>query len=114
MRQLDLSKLTRLKVVWMSGPSIRWIITTLQTAESTNLRQIIIQISAPLGASTELFYREWQDLDRLLLEFWTLRSVRPRIEYMAEKAGCELRELAPRLLPELTGRGAVNLVEHEW
>ena len=114
MRQLDLSKLTGLKeVVLMSGPNVRWITMTLQTAESTNLQRIIIHFPAPLRASDEeLFHREWQDLDYALLQLWTSRSVRPRIEHGGGLSWCELRKLAPRLLPELTSRGVVDLVEY--
>jgi len=113
-RQLDLSKLARLKeVVWISGPNVRWITMALQTAESTNLQRITIRFYIPLEASIEeLFHREWEDLDCALLQLWNSRSIRLRIEHRGEGAGCELRELAPRLLPELTGRGAVDLVEY--
>ena len=80
----------------------------LQTVESTNVEQIIIQPFAALEAPiAESVYREWQDLDRVLLHFWTSRSIRPRIGYRGES---DLIELAPILLPELTSRGVVDLV----
>jgi len=82
---------------------------TLQTAESINLERITIH-------SPDFFkrsgYREWQDLDRLLLQFWISHSIRPKI-------GCRngdryaLKSYASRLLPELTSRGVVDLVECE-
>ena len=114
-RQPDLSNLKRLKeVFWMSGPSVQWITVTLQTVESTNLSQIIIRFSIILWASVEQpFHREWRDLDRLLLQFWISHSIRPRIEYGREEVEHGLRELGPRLLPELTSRGIVDLVEYE-
>ena len=113
MPPLDLSRLTRLKeVVCVSGPSVQWITTTLQTAGSTNLQQIIIRSSTTTEASiAELVYREWEDLDRVLLQLWTSRSIRPKIGYQGRKGGCDLRELVLKLLPELTSRGVVDLVE---
>ena len=114
MRQLDFSKLTRLEVIRMRGPSVLWIITTLQTAKSTNLRQITILPPFKIGAwAEERFHQDWKDLDLLLLQFWTSHSIRPEIEYVGKEAGCELGELVPRLLPELTSRGIVDLVKYE-
>jgi len=93
----------------MKGPSVPWIIKTLQTAESTNLQQVIIRFSADLRApNEELFHREWQELDRLLLQFWTSHSIRLRIEYREEEVGYKLREVVPGL-PEFS-RGAVAVV----
>ena len=94
--------------------NVRWIIGALQTAESTNLRQITIRFPFELGAwSGGIFRREWQELDRALLQFWTSHSIRPRIEYWRVEEGYELGELASRLLPELTGRGVVDLVKYD-
>ena len=109
-RQLDLSKLTRLKVIWMRGPNVRWITMALQTAKSTNLQQIAIHFPSVLRAEAEeRFHQDWQDLDGLLLQFWTSHSIRPRIEHIGKEAGFALR-----LLPELTSRGIVDLVKCEW
>jgi len=115
MCRLDLSKLKRLKEVFLrAGPNVLWVIGVLQTAESTNLRQITIRFPFELGAwAEERFHQDWQDLDRALLQFWTSHSIRPRIEYWRVEEGCELRELASRLLPELTGRGIVDLFKYD-
>ena len=84
---------------------------TLQTAESTNLEQIAIVFPAHFVAATmESAYQEWQDLDRLLLQFWISRSIRPKIEYGGKY---DLAELAPRLFPELMSRGVVDLIKYE-
>ena len=105
----DLSKLTKLKDVTLGFADIRRITMTLQTAESTNLEQIAIELPPHFVAVTkEKAYQEWQDLDRLLLQFWISCSIRPKIEYGGEG---DLVELAPRLLPELTSRGVVDLIE---
>ena len=110
---VDLSKLTKLKEVVFWYPEIQRITVTLQTAESINLEQIIIH-SAPAFSMpiVESGYRKWQDLDRLLLQFWISRSIRPQIKFKSEKDGCDLRSAAPRLFPELTSRGIVDLVEY--
>jgi hypothetical protein len=81
----------------------------LQTVQSKNLQQITINpygtFVNPIGATDP---QEWQDLDRLLVRFWISHSIRPKIVYQAETG---LNDLAPSLLPELMGRGAVDLVE---
>ena len=113
--RLDLSRLTRLKEVFLRpGTNVRWMIGVLQTAESTNLRQITIRFPLELGTwAEERFHQDWQELDHALLQFWTSHSIRPRIEYWRVDEECELKELASRLLPELTGRGVVDLVEYD-
>jgi hypothetical protein len=108
----DLSKLTKLKKVELGycEPWVRWITTTLQTAESINLEEIVIHpVNAPIAS--ESVYREWQDLDYLLLQFWISRSIRPKIRHKWKGGRYYLRDLAPRLLPELTSRGVVDLIE---
>ena len=110
--RLDLSKLTKLKDVVLWCPDIQRITMTLQTAESTNLKQITIHLPlAFIQPTVESAYREWQDLDRLLLQFWISRSIRPKIRYRLGKDGCDLRDVAPRLLPELTSRGVFDLIK---
>jgi len=113
--RLDLSKFTRLKeVFWKSGTNVRWIIEVLQTAESTNLRQITIRFPFRLGAWLgREFRQDCQDLDHALLQFWISHSIRPRIEYWRADEGYELKELASRFLPELAGRGIVDFVKYD-
>ena len=109
---VDLSKLTKLKDVAFGCPDIQRITMTLQTAESVNLEQINIYSPADFGEPTEeSAYRGWQDLDRLLLQFWTSRSIRPKIRYRQGNGGSDLRDVAPRLLPELTSRRIVDLIK---
>ena len=111
---LDLSRLTRLKriVFGCGGAGVQWITMMLRTAESINLEQITISLSILVETPVaESVYWEWQDLDRVLLQFWTSRSIRPKVGYDRGKGERDLRELAPRLLPELTSRKAVDLFE---
>ena len=111
---LDLSKATKLKDVQFrcGRPNIQWITMALQSIESKNLQQIIIHcypiFAIPIG---ETVYRDWGDLDRMLVQFWTSRSIRPKIRYEAEEKGNDLKGLAPSLLPGLTRRQAVVLLE---
>jgi hypothetical protein len=107
---LDFSKATKLKelVFYCGEPNVQRITMALQTVQSKNLQQITI---CPYGSwenpVEEDVRQEWQDLDHLLVQFWTSCSIRPRIIY-----GDYLRALVPNLLPELTRRGLVDLVEH--
>jgi hypothetical protein len=85
----------------------------LQTVQSKNLQQITINpygiFPSKIGGKVR---QEWQELDHMLLQFWTSHSIRPRIKYNAGNAGDDdLGVLAPSLFPELTRRGAVDLIE---
>ena len=95
------------------GPSVRWIITTFQTAKTTSLRQITITIvlySVSTRAFGETICREWQDLDHLLDELWTSSSVRSKIAFETREGNNHhLRKRALILLPRLMSKGAVKL-----
>ena len=112
---LDLSKATKLKYLMFlcRGLKIQPTIMALRTVESKTLQRITIHphISAIEGPIEETV-QEWQDLDRLLIQFWTSRSVRSQFVYGRDEGGNYLRDHAPSLLPELTRRGLVDLVEH--
>ena len=115
MHSLDLSKTTKLKDLTFQGSmsSVRWIVAILQTVESKNLQQITIYpYSSPLGSLAEQTdHQEWQDLDRLLVQFWTSYSIRPQLMYSPDDGGRGTRDHAQSLLPGLTRRGLVDLVE---
>ena len=51
--------------------------------------------------------RGWRDLDRFSLQLWTLRSIILKIVREEERGGLDLEDL----VPELTGRGTIDLVE---
>jgi hypothetical protein len=114
MSSLDLSKATKLKDVKFrcDRPTIRWITTALRSIESKNLQQVIIHchfiLENPVG---EAVYREWQDLDHVLVQFWASHSIHPKIKYEVWEGGINWRALAPSLMPELTRRRAVDLLE---
>jgi len=110
---LDLSDATKLKdVAFHCGRSTKWITTTVKTAKSENLQQITVNSpTATLGQIEEAVYREWEDLDHLLVQLWTSRSIRPRVTYERGKREDGMKDLPSRLLPELTRRGVVEIVE---
>ena len=57
-------------------------------------------------------YGQWLDLDRLLVQFWESRSIRPRVIWaMAEREREVMRDSIGQLLPEITERGIIDLVE---
>ena len=110
----DLSKVIKLKDVefrWWR-PDIQWINMSLQTIKSSNLRQITITIGSFVHPSREAVCQQWRDLDHLLVQLWTSRSILPKIMYgrSGSERGDNLRDIAPSLLPELTSRGAVSVV----
>jgi len=112
---LDLSKATKLKylIFLPLGLTLQPTIMALRTVESKILRQITIHShTATIRDPIEEAAQGWQDLDRLLVQFWTSCSVRLRLLYRRNKRGQDLRDHAPSLLPESTRRGLVELVEH--
>jgi len=113
---LDLSKATKLKHLRFLRTriksTVRWITMTLQTVDSKTLQSITIDPHSAIPETVEEeVYQEWQDLDRLLVQFWTSHSIRPKVKYVPRWGeGRELRDDAQILLPELTKRGLVDLV----
>ena len=125
---VDLSKATRLKDV-IFRPKSRgadWITTTLQTITSRHqdLRQISIHVPNALSLPNvdtnvgriirEETRRQWSGPDRLMVQFWELHSIRPRITYTTPKEVTQntcVRDLIGHFLPEITGRGIVDFVE---
>lgn len=56
----------------------------------------------------------WSELDRLLLQFWDSHSIRPRVigvQMEGEEEEKPARDWIRYLLPEVTKRGIVDLVE---
>jgi hypothetical protein len=113
---LDLSEALKLKDAefWSTGPSVQWITTTLETTKTKNLRQItvcpLLDFEGPIG---ETILQEWQGLDRLLVDLWTSRSVRPRVapaRYVKWAREDSPEEVLASLLPGLSSRGAVDAV----
>ena len=95
------------------GSSIQWATEALQTVKSQSLRCISIYPLDSLPETVgEAVYQELRDLDRLLVQFWTSHSIRPRVVYVMWEDQKDLRDYAPSLslLPELTRRGLVDLV----
>jgi hypothetical protein len=121
---IDLSKATKLEDVAFDPDSwdIEWVVTALRTItpEHRDLRRISIHMPYRLtttyggGNATQSIgdpvYGQWLGLDRLLVQLWESRSVRPRIIHMATQ---DLRDCAGFLLPEVTKRGIIDLVEFQ-
>ena len=86
----------------------------LQTVESKNLRRITIRFYAITTQEPveETVPQEWLDLDRLLVRFWTSHSIRPRLMYGSDEGQKDIENHTRCLLPELTRRGLVDLVEY--
>lgn len=113
---LDLSGITKLKNLELrwGDPNIQWIVMSLSTVKSESLQQITITIGLyasfihPVEASTN---REWRDLDHLLIQLWTSRSILPRIKYQKRNGEDKVGELLSELLPKLASRGVVGAFE---
>jgi hypothetical protein len=119
---VNLLKATKLKDVAfrLTSWSIERVATALQTitAEHQDFRQIKIYIPYCLtlhgvGANVRpaigtANFGQWLDLDRLLVKLWESHSIRPKVicTTRTEKGDC-----VGCLLPEITRRGILDLVE---
>jgi len=122
---IDLSKATRLGAVAfrVNSCSVEWVTTALQTIppENQDLRQISIHPPFHLtsaGADVEetvvdRIFWQWLDLDRLFVRFWEERSISPKVVCTTLNMGNQgtARDCIGRLLPEITMRGIIDLVE---
>jgi len=86
----------------------------LQTLESKNLQRITIRLYTVTTEEPieETVLQEWLDLDRMLVRFWTSHSIRPRLMYASNEGRKDMGDRAQSLLPELTKRDLVDLVEY--
>jgi len=115
---LDLSEATKLRdvVFRCARANVRWISKALHTARSGDLQRISLELPrhrqvAIEHATWETVHQEWADLDHLLVQFWASHSLRPKVMYESGKWGKEMRDYATMLLPELTRRGIIDLVQ---
>ena len=121
---MDLSTLTKLKDVTIrcKSWSIGWVIATLKTIKSEDLQKIAIHLPGNLDCKKlELTIKDiggtnsglrWWNLDRLLVQFWESKSIRPKVLYSQMEYGMErANDLARCLMPESSRRGIIDLVE---
>ena len=89
----------------MHGPGPGWINATLQTAKSTNLQHITIHSDYFYPRNDETALREWQDLDHLLVQLCTTRSILPM--FTSERWGLDEIDVPAlgELLPEFKTKG---------
>jgi hypothetical protein len=124
--RVDLSKATKLKdvVFQLESLSVQWVIMALrhhhtQTSRSpTNQNRCIHRPTSinifGAGANVrqvigEANFRQWLDLDRLLVQFWESHSIRPKFTSTTER---DMRKRFRRLLPEITKRGIIDILEY--
>lgn len=114
---LDLSKAKKLKNIEFlcKEPDVTWITAALRTMEFNNLQSISLVLfpHSDLGASVSaLFHQGWVALDQLLVQLWTLHSV--RLKFMCEwmNRGWNPKGDAERLFSESMGRQIIDLVEY--
>jgi len=105
----------------VSSQTVSWVTMALQSVapEHRDLRRISIYLPYDLTLVNddtdirrslgETVSGWWSDLDRLLVEFWESRSIRPRVGCTRWGEGGQDTEYCIRcLLPEITKRGIVD------
>jgi hypothetical protein len=87
------------------------------TPNNLDLRQITILV--PYSVTTDGFatkptggpvHGQWLELDRLLVQLWDSRSIRPKVVWTKQR-GVEAKYCVERLLPGIMKRGMVDLVQ---
>ena len=71
------------------------------------------RVSSNIGwAIGDEFYGQWLELDRMLIQLWESRSIRPRVirTVLAKEEQC-MRDCYGCLLPEMSKGGILDLVE---
>ncbi|KAF9645260.1 hypothetical protein BDM02DRAFT_3120483, partial [Thelephora ganbajun] len=123
---IDLSRATKLKEAVFRPETLHviWLVLALQsiTSEQRYLHQISIYVHffpsfiddpANLGRIVrEDIYRQWAELDRILVQLWESYGIRPKVVYSVERDREEMmcRRIGS-LLPEITERGIIELVD---
>jgi len=123
---IDLSKATRLtdSVFRVGSNQVDWITTVLIKPEHRDFQQITIYLprnptlfSYSDGANVrqivgEEIFGQWLELDHMLAQLWESRSIRPKVLYYAPMGtGERITEHLGCLLPEMMGRGIIDLAE---
>jgi len=119
---IDLSKATKLRDVVFrpQSSSVEWITAAFKTTTPNHRELQKISIGFPYFSgsldvdtiSQSTSFREWLDLDRLLVQFWESRSTGPKVTCAVwDGRKRDVRGCVECLLPELTRRGAIGLVE---
>lgn len=114
MTTIDLSNTPKLKDINFTfrNPDVNWATQALQTADINNLQSVSLTTNfyvisrAGKSGTVDL---GWENLDRLLVQFWTSTSLRPKLTCRASLFDlANPRDIFARLLPESMGRGIVD------
>lgn len=113
MLSLDLSEAKKLKDLTFQCASLHlwWVAMVLETIGSETLPQITIDLHAT-GFGHQIsdeVRQECLNLDRVLVDLHALYSVCPRVVC---GQGSYNQRLLPKLLPEATRRGFIDLMDH--
>jgi len=116
-KSLNLSKAKKLKNIEFlcREPDVTWITAALRTMELDNLQSISLVLfpHSDLGASVSaLSSQGWMALDQLLVQLWTLHSVRLKLMCEWMHRGWNPRGDAERLFSESMERRIIDLVEY--
>jgi len=113
---IDLSNATKLKQVVFQPKTLyaMWITIALQTITSSHLQQIQIYVpSRSTSIGNHDTDRQWMDLDRHLVQLWELHAICTKVIYSAAREEKVVCGYIRGLLPEMTKRGIIELVDSD-
>ena len=91
---------------------VDWVTTALHTVKSKDIQRISLDLSRNVFWQT--LPNEWSHLDRLLVQFWALHSPSLKVMYESTRGWEDPRNHVARVLPVLTSREIIDLVEYPY
>jgi len=82
------------------------------TSEHRDLQQILIYVpSSSTSTGNQETDRQWMDLDRHLVQLWESHAIRTKVKYSVASEEKMVCGYTRGLLPEMTKRGIIELVD---
>jgi hypothetical protein len=114
---IDLSEAIRLKEVKFIFDAIKDVWTTAALKTITSKHTQFKKVSMFISMEEILYFMgknildRWMDFDRVLVQLWESHAIHTQVTYSTEQEEKEAREYIGSLLPEMTKRGRLEMVD---